>query len=462
MKPIKIGLLPLYVKLYDDCLTFMRPRVEAFHADLVEKMKETGLEVMTSPICRLEDEFRSAIKSFEEAGAEALVTVHLAYSPSLQSEKPLSETKLPIVILDTTPDFEFCPEGSPADLDFDHGIHGVQDMCNLLLRNGKKFNLFAGHYIESDVCKQVADCVRAYAAANALAASKVGIIGEPFDGMGDFRVPYEELKKDIGMEVISYPPMTIAGYEAKVSDERIAALKKEDMARFDNDGVSDELYNEVTKVSLAVKDWYEAEKLTAFTLNFLVTGKTTGLRHMTFDRACRAMEEGVGYAGEGDVITAGFVGALLRSWSETSFVEMFCPNWKDEYFFLSHMGEYNIGIAGKRPRMIVRSFPFTDTGDPYALMAPMKAGKAAIINLAPLGNGKYSLIAINGEMLPVSDKSNFVNVVNGWFKPAAGIRNTLKKYSENGGTHHSALVYGVDAESFAPIAEKFGWSFTVI
>ena len=462
MKPVKIGLLPLYVKLYDECLSWMRPKVEKYHADVAEKLRSYGLDVMTSPICRLEDEFRQAIKSFEEGGAEVLVTLHLAYSPSLQSEKPLKECRLPIVILDTTPDFEFRPEGSTEGIDYDHGIHGVQDMCNLLLRNGKKFSIFAGHYIESDVCRRIADCARAYASANALSGARVGIIGEPFAGMGDFRVPYDELKRDIGIDVIPYPPAKIAEYAEKVTDSRISDLKKADSERFDNDGVSDELYDEVTRVSLGVKDWYNGEKLDSFTVNFLAAGKTTGLRHMPFDRACRAMEEGVGYAGEGDVLTAALVGALLRSWDDTTFVEMFCPNWHDGYVFLSHMGEYNLRIAGKRPRMIVRPFPFADTGDPYAIMAPMRAGRAAIVNLAPLGNGKYALTAINGEMLPVSDESKFTNVVNGWFRPDCGLPAMLEKYSGRGGTHHSAMVYGADASCFAPIAEKFGWSFAAI
>ena len=38
----------------------------------------------------------------------------------------------------------------------------------------------------------------------------------------------------------------------------------------------------------------------------------------------------------------------------------------------------------------------------------------------------------------------------------------LEKYSGRGGTHHSAMVYGADASCFAPIAEKFGWSFAAI
>ena len=101
-------------------------------------------------------------------------------------------------------------------------------------------------------------------------------------------------------------------------------------------------------------------------------------------RACRAMEEGVGYAGEGDALTAALVGALLTSFPETTFVEMFCPNWRDGYVFLGHMGEYNLRIAAEKPHMVVRPFPFGDAGDPFALMASMKKGRSVLVNRAPL------------------------------------------------------------------------------
>ena len=462
MNKPKVGLLPLYVKLYDDYLQWMRPRIEAFHKTITAKLESEGLEVLTVAPCRLEAEFKAALDSYEAAGCDAVITVHLAYSPSLQSEKPLRECRLPLIILDTTPDLVFSPEGPSAQLDFDHGIHGVQDMCNLLNRNHVPFDICAGHWQESRVVKRVADLARGYAAAKALSSMKVGIIGDPFDGMGDFRVPYEEVKKDLGTEIVKYPASAIGAYAKKVTESRIDEAQKEDEARFENKNVPDALYREVMRASLAVKDWIEAEGLGAFTLNFLEAGKNTGLRHMVFDRACRAMEEGVGYAGEGDALTAALVGALLTSFPETTFVEMFCPNWRDGYVFLGHMGEYNLRIAAEKPHMVVRPFPFGDAGDPFALMASMKKGRSVLVNLAPLGDGQYTLTTIEGEMLPAPVNSDFKDLVNGWFKPDRRLEEVLEEYSRNGGTHHSAMVYGVSAEAIKPLARQFGWKFVTL
>ena len=116
----------------------------------------------------------------------------------------------------------------------------------------------------------------------------------------------------------------------------------------------DALYREVMRASLAVKDWIEAEGLGAFTLNFLEAGKNTGLRHMVFDRACRAIEEGVGYAGEGDALTAALVGALLTSFPETTFVEMFCPSETGEAAVVKQNFFRNTPEAGIPPVTVHR------------------------------------------------------------------------------------------------------------
>ena len=63
---------------------------------------------------------------------------------------------------------------------------------------------------------------------------------------------------------------------------------------------------------------------------------------MPFLEISRLMERGIGYAGEGDVLTAALVGALMKVYAETTFTEMFCPDWKGNSIMLSHMGEINV------------------------------------------------------------------------------------------------------------------------
>ena len=74
MRVPKVGLLPLYIKLYDDSWPEMRTRIDGFKEQIASAMAARGLEVATAPVCRLEPEFRAAVKKFEKAQVDAIVT----------------------------------------------------------------------------------------------------------------------------------------------------------------------------------------------------------------------------------------------------------------------------------------------------------------------------------------------------------------------------------------------------
>ena len=74
MRCPKIGLLPMYVELYDRSNPEVRPAINAAHAYAVKRLQETGLDVITSDVCRLAEEFETAIK-FATASDDVLSAV---------------------------------------------------------------------------------------------------------------------------------------------------------------------------------------------------------------------------------------------------------------------------------------------------------------------------------------------------------------------------------------------------
>lgn len=444
MRNPKIGLLPLYVELYDLTTPEIRPDIDAAHAYVSKCLCSRGMEVVDVPVCRLAGEFEAAIAQFETADVDAIVTLHLAYSPSLESEKALANVKRPLIILDTTPSYTYDQNTDPAQLMLNHGIHGVQDMCNLLIRNGQVFRVCAGHLDHSDVLDRVFAAAKAAMVAHELNRARVGLVGEPFAGMGDFQVPYEELERDLGICMVPYDFEKGAQRIAAVTQKEIEAEYAADLERFEIDPkLPREVYDRTAKTCLAIRKWAEEEKLSAYTINFLETeGSAPGLPVMPFTECCTAMADGIGYAGEGDVLTAGLVGALLCAFPETTFTEMFCPDWEHGTVFLSHMGEFNYAIAEGKPLLKEKPFPFTSAENPTVAYQTMKGGRAVLLNLAPFGEGRYTLTLAPGEMLKIQGENRMADAVNGWFKPDVPLERFLEQYSQNGATHHSALIYG--------------------
>jgi len=457
-----IGFLPLYLKLYDDFTPEVRPRLAAFNARIQDQLKTFGLEVVAAPICRIAEEFDQAVRLFIEHDVQAVVTMHLAYSPSLESIGALRGLNVPLIILDTTENERFDQSVNQNELMFNHGIHGVQDLCNLLARHGIRYFLETGHYEKSDVMARVARLCQTAAAVRRFRRSRIGIVGKPFPGMGDFAVPFEDLQESIGIQVFELDYETVDRLAGQISDPEVQLEIARDQAQFNCCAVSAEKHRTSVRAGLIVRKWLTAQNLSGFTVNFLDVGQKSVLNVMPFLEAGKAMARGIGYAGEGDVLTAALAGALSSVEPDTTFTEMFCPDWAGNSIFLSHMGEMNLALAAARPIMADVSFPYTDACQPVTAYAQYRPGRAVLVNLAPLMNHTYRLILIPGEILNIGDDAHFERSIHGWFRPDAGTAACLKQYSEQAGTHHLVMVYGEACEWLADFGRMSGYDVVTI
>jgi L-arabinose isomerase len=462
MKQITVGLLPLYLKLYDDTSPEHRPGVERFRDTISAELEKRGLHVVAAPVCRVADEFTAAVRAFESAGADAIVTLHLAYSPSEESAPALAASALPVIVLDTTPTFDFGPLQNPAEIMYNHGIHGVQDLCNLLIRHGKPFQIEAGHWEHSDVLDRVVKRAQAARMVNSLHAARVGKIGGSFKGMGDFAVPEDRLRETMGITTVPVDPATIAAMILAVSEKDIEAETAIDMAFFTSDGITSEAYRLTICASLAVRQWIEREHLTAFTMNFMEVTRAAGIPTVPFLEASKGMARGIGYAGEGDGLTAALVGALASVFAQVTFTEMFCPDWANDSIFLSHMGEMNVNLISGKPRLVQKSYTFIDSNDVVLAVGRFQGGQAVFVNLAPGPQERYTLILAPVNVLDVSGKDEMADDIHGWIKPDRAVADFLKAYSQLGGTHHAALVYGDCVEQLEAMGEMMGWRVETI
>ena len=466
MEKIKIGFLPLYIKLYDDCGSGAkaRPRLEPFARTLTEKLEDNGFEVYLSPFCRIKSEFADAVESFESAGCSAIVTWHAAYSPSLECIDALAGTKLPLVVLDTTETYSFGPTQAPGEISYCHGIHGVMDMCSMLHRYGKPFAIAAGHINHSDVIDRTVGYLRAAVAASSLKGSRTGTIGGSFDGMGDFLVSDEEMLRRFGVTVVYPEKGELASYREQVTQEEIAI----EIGKYDSDyepliELDREVKERNAENCLAVRKWIEEKKLDAFTANFREIGNGTGLNIMPFTEACKAMERGTGYAGEGDVLTASLVGALMKGYENATFVEIFCPDWKDGTLLLSHMGEYNPACVGGKQQMTEMPFIYGGAKNPLVTYGCYRGGDAIFINLFQTKAEGFKLFISPVKMESVEPaEDNFKNKVRGWLRPCMPVADFLEAISFAGATHHSALVYGARTAEIEYFAKLLGLPFTTV
>lgn len=458
MKKIRVGYLPFYIKLYDDSNPHTRDPMVAYMNTLISMIESQGIEVIPADeVCRVKEEFDRAAAKFNRLDVDAVITQHLAYSPSLESIDALMSLRAPIIVFDTTPDYSLIGvSGWKNCINDNHGIHGVQDMCNLLKRRGRPYFLCAGHALHSEVVSQVAGMCRAAAASRFFASERVGSVGGSFTGMGDFAIPDERFRQDIGAQVLYMTPEKVRHYLSQVTPEEVEAEIAGDFRLYNSEITLQQEYREATRSGLAVRKWMEAEKLDACTVNFL-TLDTCGLPKMPFIECSKILGRGQGYAGEGDVLTAGLVGALSSVYPETTFTEMFCPDWERDVILLSHMGESNPRLSQWKPLLADTPFNYNSCGDTVAMYTCCRPGKVVYVNLAPMEDHFHLLLA-QAEVLDAGlERGAYRRSNQGWLKPSLPLPAFLKDFSMAGGTHHSAMVYNADVRELRAFGEMLGF-----
>jgi L-arabinose isomerase len=281
--------------------------------------------------------------------------------------------------------------------------------------------------------------------------------------MGDFAVDPVALHATHGPRVAKVALSALAEQVAKVSDALLDAEAAQDAARFDLSAVPPDVLRESNRVGLALRAVLESLGADAFSMNFQDFSRRRGTPTVPFLEASKAMARGVGYAGEGDVLTASFIAALMAGFGDATFTEMFCPDWQGNAIFMSHMGECNVAMAKERPRLVEKDYRFGNVCNPVIALMTLKPGPATLANVAPLGFGALSVTAARVEVLDRGLSPNFPDVPHFWIRPREGdIRDFLRRYSEAGGTHHLALLPGDHTDGLRLMAKMLSLEFTCL
>lgn len=456
------GLLPLYIALYDEISPDTRADFETFLDDVAAAFEKRGITIARVPICCVATEFEDAVAELEKQDVDCILTLHLAYSPSLESIDSFTRTSLPIVILDTTMDADFGRDVSVDRIMYNHGIHGVMDFASMLRRRGREFEIVAGHWRDPGLLDGAADLVRSAYASRAFGSTRALRVGEAFVGMGDFSVEEDILSSRLGITVNQVSMDELDRSVSGVADTDIEKEIASDRQQFSCD-LGDEVHARSVRVGLGLRNLLEAGPYDAFSVNFQVfdsTGRPANT--MPFLEISKAMARGIGYGGEGDVLTASLVGALCRAFGAVTFTEIFCPDWSGNTLFLSHMGEISPAVAGDKPRISERPFPFGGGLDPAVLTCAVKTGPATFVNLAPGPDNTFSLIIAPLEVMEDTTNEEMKNTVRAWVRPSCAVERFLEEYSRFGGTHHSALVLGDRTRALKAFATFAGLTARII
>ena len=393
---------------------------------------------------------------------DAVVLSAVSYTPSLLIVPLLKKLGLPIVIWSTQDDGIIKEDYAPMDLTLNHTVQGIHDITNVLFQSQIKYSIVTGHWQDEKTLKRLEMTLKTVRAARAARKIRVLALGGAFTGMGDFDYDPENLKQVWGPEAVPLSAEEFLATVETVSPDEAEALRIKDQAFFEiMPDFSPDIHREAIRRKLAIRKLLEANAANAFTMNFLNL-QSPSFGQLPFYAVNTLMAEGIGYAGEGDVLRAAAMRQLVELTGSANFSEIYTVDFKRDLFFMSHMQECSIGIARRDRKIRLKNMPFWTTGIPYpGMFFTAEPGEYTLVCITPAPGGKFKMIAFSGTVpdLPVLETYNRAYWL---FKPRRPVGEILDDYSLAGGAHHLSAVPGSKLPELALLAEQLGFEFADI
>lgn len=410
-------------------------------------------------LCCVQQEVEDAVKQAESNGADALLLVPLSYTASLMTFRPIMQSSLPVIIWNTQEAKTITPDFNHDDLLMNHVTQGTQDVTNVLVRNGRTFGMESGHYQDQGTIAKLAEWLNAARAVQFAKHLRVGLLGSPFQDMGDFNVDETAMLCRWGPSVTR---LSLPRFIRLIEDVDEGLLKKkmaDDRKLFD---VAPEITPEIHALSLrlevALRKMIEEENLDAFTMNFrdLITdGRVATLPFLGINKM---LAEGLGYAGEGNVTIAAFMAQLRQLGGISNFTEIYTVDYERNLMVMTHMQECNPALARKdRKIRLVRKEFWAPGIKPYVGMHfTLEPGPVTLCNLTTDQQDNFYIIVAEAEIVDMPPFKNF-DIPHWVVKLQEGVGDFLTRYSLAGGTHHLATLPGKRASAVQKLAALHEW-----
>ena len=441
-------------------------------ADYLTDQALIPVNIVYKPIVKNSEEIYNTIaEANKDANCIGIITWMHTFSPAKMWIRGLNALKKPLLHLHTQYNRDI-PWDS-IDMDFmnlNQSAHGDREFGFIVSRMRINRKVVTGFWQDEDVAKKIGIWTRAAAAWNDWQGAKFVRFGDNMRYVAVTDGDKVEAEMKFGFSVNTYAIGDLVAEINKVSDEAVAALIKvyeEEYILADNakeGGAQRQHVLDAAKIEIGLKNFLEAGGYKGFTDTF---EDLHGLVQLPGIAAQRLMQQGYGFAGEGDWKTPALVRASKVMASglpgANAFMEDYTYHFDPDNAMVlgSHMLEVDASLAKDKPRLEVHPLGIGGKADPARLVFNAAGGKALNASLVDMGN-RFRLIVNVVEGVDVQNELPKLPVARVLWKPLPDMKTACTAWIYAGGAHHTVYSQNLTSEYLEDFARIAGIEFVKI
>ncbi len=441
-------------------------QVDEHSQAVVEALNASGAlphRIVFKPVLKSSAEITQlAIDANSEKNCIGIIAWMHTFSPAKMWIEGLQILRKPLADLHTQ--FNRDIPWESIDMDFmnlNQTAHGGREFGHIGARLRLPRKVVVGHWQDTEVHERLAAWARAARGWHASRQLKVLRIGDNMRHVAVTEGDKVSAQIRFGWEVNTHGIGDLVAKIAAVSDTQVVEL----CALYqENYRVAPELclggerhqsLRDSAAIELGLRALLEEGDFTAFTTTF---EDLHGMKQLPGLAVQRLMEEGYGFAGEGDWKTAALT-RIMKVMAHglaggTSFMEDYTYHLdpKNPLVLGAHMLEICPSIASEVPKIEIHPLGIGGKEDPCRMVFDCGKGMAVNGSIIDLGS-RHRLLVNEVECVAPQNKLPKLPVARVLWKPLPDLKTATAAWICAGGAHHTVLSYALTSEHLEDFAE---------
>ncbi|TFC81854.1 L-arabinose isomerase [Cryobacterium sp. TMS1-20-1] len=432
-------------------------------ADALGASSDIPVKIVWKPVLKDSESIRrAALDANSDDAVIGLIAWMHTFSPAKMWISGLDALTKPLLHLHTQANVEL--PWSEIDFDFmnlNQAAHGDREFGYIQTRLGVSRKTVVGHVSNPAVTRTIGTWTRAAAGWAASRSMKLARFGDNMRFVAVTEGDKTEAELRFGVQVNTWPVNELAEAVHAATDAEITALIAEYEERYDvvpelrTGGERHESLRYGAAIEIGLKSFLEAGGFSAFTTSFEDLG---ALRQLPGLAVQRLMEQGYGFAGEGDwktailVRVANVMGAGLPGGASLMEDYTYDLTPGAELILGAHMLEVNPALATEKPTLEIHPLGIGGREDPVRLVFNAAPGPAVVVAMSDMRD-RFRLIANVVEVVEPTEALPKLPVGRAVWRPEPDFATSAAAWLTAGAAHHTVMSTAVGIDAFQDFAE---------